>query len=262
MKPFEALIAEAEAWEMQGWDFSSLGKRWTEGRPPWDYRAKVRTLMREANCMLDMGTGGGEFLYDIRPLPPHTYATEGYPPNVPISKSRLSSLGVEVIQTFSEDNAKTPQYGGLPFKTGYFDLVINRHESFIASEVHRVLKPSGRFLSQQVGSENLAELNELLGAEPPSTGTWDLEVAIRQLKASGFRIEEGREASIESEFRDIGAVVCCLKAIPWQIPGFTVSEYLNELRRLDERMRARGGLKVSATRFLIRGSKEGQESNT
>lgn len=261
MKSFESLISEAEAWEMEGWDFSSLGKRWTETPPPWDYRAKVRVLMRGAKSMLDMGTGGGEFLSELRPLPARTCATEGYPPNVSISKSRLASLGVEVIQTFSEDNTKIPQYGGLPFKTGCLDLVINRHESFVASEVYRVLTPGGRFLTQQVGSENLAELNVLLGAEPPSTGMWNLEVAASQLKDSGFRIGESQMASIESKFKDIGAVVCCLKAIPWQIPGFTVSGYLNELRRLDGHIRAQGGLKFKASRFLVGGSKEGSKES-
>ena len=240
---------------MEGWDFSSLGKRWTETRPTWDYRARVRSLMRRADSMLDMGTAGGEFLSELGPLPAETFATEGYPPNVPVSKRRLGPLGVEVVQTLSQDNTKNPQLGSLPFKTDCFALVINRHESFVADEVYRVLKPYGRFLTQQVGSGNLAELNELLGAGPPGSGTWNLEVATKQLEASGFKIEENRTASIESNFKDIGAVVCCLKAIPWQIPDFTVPSYLNELRRLDGFIRAKGGLKIRGTRFLVEASK-------
>jgi len=34
-----------------------------------------------------MGTGGGEFLASLAPLPMHTSATEAYPPNVEIARA-------------------------------------------------------------------------------------------------------------------------------------------------------------------------------
>jgi hypothetical protein len=49
--------------------------------------------------------------------------------------------------------------------------------------------------------------------------------------------------------------VCCLKAVPWQIPGFSVQGYLKELKMLDEFMREKGGLKVRATRFFVEATK-------
>jgi SAM-dependent methyltransferase len=256
VKSFEELISEAEAWELKGWDFSSLADRWVEPPPPWNYRARVLARLRRSTSMLDMGTGGGEFLSSLQPLPSRTCATEGYPPNVPIARERLGPLGVEVVRTYIEDNAKIPQRGGLPFRTSGFDLVINRHESFVAREVFRVLGPSGRFLTQQVGSENLIELNRLLGAERPSVGEWNLDVAIRQLEDAGFRIAQGRRASLASWFKDVGAVVCCLRAVPWQIPDFSVQGYISELRRLDESIRRKGGLEVKAMRFFLEAYKE------
>lgn len=255
VKPFEELISEAEAWELKGWDFSSLADRWVESPLPWNYRARVLAHLRRSTSMLDMGTGGGEFLSSLKLLPSRACATEGYPPNVPIARERLGPLGVEVIRTYIEDNAKVPRQGSLPFRTGSFDLVINRHESFAASEVFRILGPSGRFLTQQVGSENLIELNRLLGAERPSVREWNLDVAIRQLEDAGFSITERRRASLVSWFKDVGAVVCCLKAVPWQIPDFSVQGYVNELRRLDESIRRKGGLKVKATRFFLEAAK-------
>lgn len=201
-----------------------------------------------------MGTGGGEFLSSLHPLPKRTYATEGYPPNVSIARKSLEPLGVEVIQTYSEDNVKVPQLGGLPFRTGCFGLAINRHESFVASEVFRVLRPSGVFLTQQVGSENLIELNKLLGAERPSL-EWNLNVAIQQLEKAGFEITEEQSASPVSWFKDIGVIVCLLKAVPWQIPDFSVQHYFNELRKLDESMREKGGLRVKETRFFLEATK-------
>ena len=258
MKSFEDLVSEAEAWKLEGWDFSSLGNRWVESPAPWDYRTKVLARLPHSDSLLDVGTGGGEFLSSIAPLPRRTFATEGYPPNVPVARARLKPLGVEVIQTYSEDNAKVPQLGSLPFRTGYFDLVIDRHESFVASEVFRVLGPSGIFLTQQVGSENLVELNEMLGARRPNAGRWNLDVAVRQLKEAGFKITESGSASLASWFKDVGAVVCLLKAVPWQIPDFSVKHYLSELRKLDEFIRERGGLKVKATRFFVEATKGDQ----
>ena len=162
---------------------------------------------------------------------------------------------MEVVQTYCDDNAVVPQLGSLPFRTGCLDLVIDRHESFVASEVFRVLRPSGVFLTQQVGSENLVELNRLLGAEKPTVGKWDLNVAVRQLEGVGFEVTEKKAASLVSWFKDVGAVVCCLKAVPWQIPGFSVQGRLKELRTLDESMREKGGLKVRATRFFVKAIK-------
>jgi SAM-dependent methyltransferase len=255
MKSFEDLISEAEAWKMEGWDFSTLKDRWVESTTPWDYRAKVLAHLQKSDSLLDLGTGGGEFLSSLHPLPGHTYATEGYLPNVSVARRELEPLGVEVVQTYCDDNADVPQLGSLPFRTGCLDLVIDRHESFVASEVFRVLKPSGVFLTQQVGSENMVELNRLLGAEKPTVGEWSLNVAVRQLEGAGLEVTERQAASLVSWFKDIGAVVCCLKAVPWQIPGFSVQGYLKELRTLDESMREKGGLKVRATRFFVEATK-------
>jgi hypothetical protein len=41
VKPFEEMISEAEAWELKGWDFSSIADRWVESPPPWNYRTRV-----------------------------------------------------------------------------------------------------------------------------------------------------------------------------------------------------------------------------
>ena len=65
----------------------------------------VIPFMRDAATMLDMGTGGGEFLFSLHPLPKTVYATEGYKPNVPIARQRLEPLGVKVVY-FEEDSSR------------------------------------------------------------------------------------------------------------------------------------------------------------
>jgi protein-L-isoaspartate O-methyltransferase len=86
--------------------------------------------MKKAESMLDMGTGGGERLASLQPLPKVTYATEAYAPNVPIARKRLEPLGVKVVQIMSDDN--------LPFANKTFDLIINHHEAYSVKEVYRI----------------------------------------------------------------------------------------------------------------------------
>jgi hypothetical protein len=52
--------------------------------------------MRAGTTLLDLDTGGGELLAASAPLPRRTIATEGWAPNVPVARDRLSPLGVEV----------------------------------------------------------------------------------------------------------------------------------------------------------------------
>lgn len=53
--------------------------------------------------------------------------------------------------------------------------------------------------------------------------------------SAGLRIRRAAEAHPQVTFTDIGAVVFQLRAVEWQIPGFTVAAYRHALRRLHER---------------------------
>ncbi len=158
---FDQLIQEALSQELVGWDFSWLHARTRESLLPWDYRKIVLDRMQSAGSLLDLGTGGGEFLSTLAPLPPHTWATEGYPPNVPTARNRLAPLGVQVVDVSELGKL-------LPFDNASFDLVINRQSSFNAWEVYRVLRTKGCFITQQVGWQNCMELNRFLQEEPLS----------------------------------------------------------------------------------------------
>ena len=78
------LISEYEQ-NFSGWDFSYLQGKMEEDALPWSYRHVVSDLISSSQNMLDMGTGGGEFLDSLSALPAKTYATEGYPPNIEVA---------------------------------------------------------------------------------------------------------------------------------------------------------------------------------
>lgn len=84
-----------------GWNFSYLKGRMEEqlNLLPWNYEATVRALLPNSKGLLDMGTGSGEFLASLNPLPPDTCATEGWAPNIAIARQRLKPFGVTVTGT-------------------------------------------------------------------------------------------------------------------------------------------------------------------
>jgi SAM-dependent methyltransferase len=245
---FDQLVDEAWHHEFSGWDFAYVSRRLIESQPSWDYRQLILEKIHQAKALLDMDTGGGEFLSSLRPLPTLSCATEGYPPNVPIAKARLEALGVQVIDTSATVD--------LPFRDNSFDLVINRHGDFLAAEVHRLLKPGGRFVTQQVGGRNCIQLNEVL-QDPVEVGYAGstLESAVRTLEECGLRILDQREEYPRAEFRDIGAVVFYLKAVPWQIRDFSLEKYYARLGKIHNLIQATGRLVVTEHRFYIEAQK-------
>jgi SAM-dependent methyltransferase len=254
-RSFEQLLAEAERQPFTGWDFSFIRDRWHEGALTWNYAALVRERAAGVARALDLGTGGGEFLASLAPLPPETKATEAYPPNVEVARRHLAPLGVEVVAVSgAPDNVHTAPgdgIGTLPFPEAHFPLVIDRHESYYPTEVYRILQPGGAFITQQVGGMHNADLNRLLGAPAGTDPRWTLAFATGQLEQVGFHVVEAREEFPETVFLDVGALVYYLKAAPDQVPNFTVDAYRDRLRGLHERMAAEGGLRSRGHFFAI-----------
>ena len=225
----------------KGWDFSYLEDRLFIEEPPWSYERLAQQFMRSAQSMLDMGTGGGEELSSLAPFPKKTVATEGYAPNVALARKKLEPLGITVVDVAKENP--------LPFQNKTFDLILNRHEAFDAQEVHRLLKPKGIFLTQQVGGDDLQDLISLFSAKR----TYDVRIQPSQdaITRAGFTIKEAQEWRGKFEFKDVSAVVYYLKAIPWIVPGFSVAKYRSQLTALQKQVDAGRPLVFTQSRFYI-----------
>jgi SAM-dependent methyltransferase len=232
------LLDEAESRPLIGWDISYDGRlRFT---PPWDFEAMVDALIGKSPDLLDMGTGGGEWL-SRRPFPQgRTMATEAWPPNIPIARQRLAPLGASVIAVAGApdnvDQAAAPTLPSLPFADESFRLVTNRHESFVSAEVARVLAPGGGFITQQVGSDMGAPFRALLGApSAPARTIWRLSLALDQVRASGLQVTDCGEAAAQLAFDDVGALAWYLLHVPWVMPEFSIAAYGRRLAELHER---------------------------
>ena len=154
-KLLEVWRAEERVAHIHGWDFSHIEGRYAEDTDfPWDYRGVIGQFLRPEMKLLDMDTGGGEFLLSLGHPHENTAATENYPPNVALCRRVLLPLGVD----FKPGDGKEK----LTFGDHSFHMVINRHGDFCPEEIFRVLKPGGLFITQQVGAENDRELVKLL----------------------------------------------------------------------------------------------------
>ncbi len=246
---FHQWVAEAQSADFSGWDFRWLKDSLIEEDPPWNYVEIVKKHLNGTHSLLDMGTGGGELLSSLAPLPPDTHATEAYPPNQRIARVRLEPLGVNVHNIIEESP--------LPFQDERFDLIINRHEWYDPLEVHRILKPNGIFITQQVSELDNLELHQVLekGTTFP-VGKWSLPQAAIGLYEANFEIQMAEKAALNNAFMDIGAVIYYLKAIPWEIEDFSLETYLDELIQLNNLIERQGQFCTTAHRFLIIANKK------
>ena len=250
---FHQYIAEAQTADFSGWDFGWLKDRMIQQAPPWDYAALVKSHFKNVHSLLDMGTGGGELLSELAPLPANTHATESYQPNLTIAQDTLSPYSV-VVHAVNKNTS-------LPFDNEYFDLVINRHDSFDLDEVFRILQPGGRFLTQQVGGLDNLELNQFLEENFSFPFFhWGLESVLTKLYEMKWSVKLAEKATLLTTFLDIGAVFYYLKATPWQIEGFSLQTHIEGLVRIHNIIEKQGKFITTAHRFLIVAEKKGTAS--
>ena len=129
-------LAEEQAAHIHGWDFSHIrGRYQEEDILPWDYGRMVRQYLQPESRILDIDTGGGEFLLSLGHPYALTAAAEGYPPNADLCRRTLLPLGID----FREADGGGP----LPFPDRSFDLILNRHGDYDPWEIFRLLRPGG-----------------------------------------------------------------------------------------------------------------------
>lgn len=239
---------EAQA-HIHGWDFSHIEGRYKiEETLTWDYRTVVCSYLSDGLELLDIDTGGGEFLLSLGHPHGRTAATEGYPPNVELCRKVLLPLGIDFREM--ADPAE------MPFDKACFDLIINRHGSYCVPELWRVLKPGGVFITEQVGEENDRELAELLlpGTPKPFPGL-NLREQTRLFEQSGFELIKADECFPPIRFYDVGALVWFAHIIEWEFPGFSVDACFDGLLKAQRILEEQGAVEGTAHRFLLAAQK-------
>lgn len=237
--------AEESIAHIHGWDFSHIHGRYTEEDDlPWDYRETILGYLHPEMKLLDIDTGGGEFLLTLNHPYTNTAATEGYLPNVELCRRELLPFDIDFRMSDGSEE--------LPFGNERFHMVINRHGDFNAGEICRVLKPGGIFITQQVGAENDRELVELLCGETemPFPEQY-LDIAADQFRNAGFEILDARESFRPIKFLDVGALVWFARIIEWEFPNFSVEACRNRLLNAQRILEQNGSIEGRIHRFLL-----------
>ena len=244
-------LAEEAIAHIHGWDFSHIDQRYSEAKDlPWDYRSIVLEHLHDEMKLLDMDTGGGEFLRTLRHPYSNTAATEAYPPNVELCRQELLPLGID----FREGDGNER----LPFDDASFDIVINRHGAYRAGEIARVLKPGGLFITQQVGATNDQDLVRMLLPElrnRPICGN-TLASATREFSEAGFAIVQGDEYFGPIRFYDVGALVWFARILPWEFIDFSVEKCFEQLLESQRTLERNGFIEGHIHRFMLVATKK------
>ena len=238
-------LKEQEAAHIHGWDFSHINGRFEEENDlPWDYKQIVLSYLKEDMELLDIDTGGGEFLLSLNHPYHNMSATEGYPPNVLLCERTLLPLGI--------DFKEMSQYDSMPFDDNSFDIIINRHGNYNVEELYRVIKPNGLFITQQVGSDNDKELIRLLCPDAVKLfQNANLNYQLKLFQNEGFSITLGEEAYRPIKFYDVGALVWFARIIEWEFQGFSVEKNFDQLIEAQRILEQNGSIKGTIHRYLI-----------
>lgn len=235
---------ERKAKTEKGWDFSYIAQRISEPNLPWDYKAAILKYLNKTDILLDLGTGGGEFLLTLNHNPHHIYVTEAYSPNYRLCRKKLSNLGIKVIFNNSPEK--------LPFPNNFFDIIINRHDEYHLGEINRVLKPGGYFLTQQVGSLDCDDLIPIFTKkESIKQNEFSLNREISSIDEEQWQIIEKDEDITNMYFFDIGALVYFVARLPWQFPTFKVKNKVAQLEVLNNIIKKQGYISTPHHRFFF-----------
>jgi SAM-dependent methyltransferase len=241
---FDDLVTEGASVPVEGWDFSWFDGRATEERPPWGYARMMTGRMADVSTALDLQTGGGEVLASVTHPPPLLVATESWRANLARARQNLTPLGASIVEVSDDD--------GLPFAACSFELVVSRHPvSTNWPEVARVLRPDGTYLAQHVGTGTMRELTDFMMGPQPVSVARSPQRAVAEAGAAGLHVVDLRQATLRTEFHDVGAVVHFLRKVIWIVPGFTVDRYRNRLAALHDQIGTEGSFVAHAQRFLI-----------
>lgn len=143
--------------------------------------------------VLDLGCGDGQLTQRILATGAHVLGVDASPEMIEAARER----GIEAEQANAES---------LPFRDATFDAVLSnaalhwiRDQDAMLAQVHRVLKPGGRFVAEMGGHGNIASIRVALMAVLERHGYGDREDGVNyyptaesyseRMKGHGFRVE-------------------------------------------------------------------------
>jgi SAM-dependent methyltransferase len=239
--------------ELRGWDWSRL--RLDSDKPDWDYIEVVRGYISGGQRALDIGTGGGEVLFELSESFAGATAIDHSRARLRVAQENGRSQGRQNVDFCLMDAC------ALGLTSEAFDLVLNRHCSIYADEVARVLKPGGVFVSQQVGGRNSQNIFDVFGWGSNGDfwrrynrehGIRDGSMALAEVEFQdlGCRVLERRDSDVKQYFLDVESLVFFLKSAP--LPeDFIPEQHVTKLNDYLEKHTTDRGIETNEHRELL-----------
>ncbi|MBY0595844.1 class I SAM-dependent methyltransferase [Bacillus bingmayongensis] len=228
-----------------GWDFSKL-KYETEGAL-WEFYEEVIERCKPSDVLLDIGTGGGENVLKIASAASSIMGIDNSSGMIEMAQSNLEKACVSNVQFFKMDSED------LRFPNDFFDIVSCCHAPFMATEVARVIKNGGVFLTQQVNERDKWNLKEAFGRGQclgEKDGTLK-EKYVRELKYADFHDVQILEYDAIDYYQTPEDLIFLLKYTPI-IPRFgEEKDDFDILEKFIITNKTEKGIRTNSKRFMI-----------
>ncbi len=245
---FEELKRIAESvGEREGWDFSRMQ---ADCDPvPWDYMEVAARYLKPTDCVLDVGTGGGE---KFMQLASHFREGIGIDHEAEMVATARRNLPPGIRVTFEQMSIDS-----LLFEDHRFDVVLNRQAPISGDEIARVLRVNGYFVTQQIGPLNMQNILEEFGWDittlPQSRG---IQSYIEVFKTHGCVVIAQAEYDVRYFVRDIESLVFWLKAIlHYSATGFPetfdIEKHWQVIDRIVSKYQTPRGIETNEHRQLL-----------
>ncbi|RPH60056.1 MAG: class I SAM-dependent methyltransferase [Chloroflexi bacterium] len=231
--------------ELDGWDFSRVHME--RAPAPWEYVDVVRTYLKPTDRVLDIGTGGGEIFLSLAPYFREGIGVDQNPAMIATARRNKSAKSIDNV------SLKIMEASDLQFDAEEFDIVLLRHLRVYASEIVRVLRPGGYFITQTVGQRSSFNILDAFGWTPASFGPdwWQpvTELADR-FRAHGCHIIAQAEYDLPCWFKDIQSFMFWLMAVPWP-ETIELDKNWQNINRILETCQTEQGIKTNEHRGLL-----------
>ncbi|ENQ3077385.1 class I SAM-dependent methyltransferase [Bacillus cereus] len=232
-----------------GWDFSKL-KCVTEGAT-WEFYEEVVKKCNLSDVLLDIGTGGGENVLKIASAAVMMIGIDNSSGMIETAQSNLEKARVSNVRFCKMESED------LLFPHSFFDIVSSCHAPFVATEVAKVIKKNGVFLTQQVSEHDKLNLKEAFGRGQclgKQDGTLK-EKYIRELRDAGFVDVQVLEYDAIDYYKTPEDLIFLLKHTPI-IPRFgETEEDFDILQKFIATNKTEKGIRTNSKRFMIIASK-------
>ena len=228
-----------------GWDFSRL-RCVVEGKE-WNFYDEVKKKGGERLRLLDIGTGGGEKVLQIANYFQDITGIDVSEGMISTARKNLAISGFHNVEFVVMDA------GHLQFPDQTFDVVSCRHSDFNPSEVYRILKKDGVFLTQQVSETDKFNIKQIFG-RGQAFGLADgaaQDAYVLALKNAGFLKVGSLENNATEYYERLEDLIFLLKHTPI-IPGF--GKEIFDFEKLDQFIKENvsvKGIKTNSKRYML-----------